>query len=62
MICLFISDLETLEANKDKMRCKMEMMLMRIQKEFCQALENEEDPRYVYDNFYFLRLEIKSAH
>ena len=41
-----ISDLETLEANKDKMRCKMEMMLMSIQTEFCRALENEEDPRY----------------
>ena len=40
-----LTDGAVLEANADTMKCKMEMMLMRIQKEFCQALENEEDPR-----------------
>ena len=44
---IFSLDVATLEANKDRMRCKMEMMLMTIQKNFCRALENEEDPRLV---------------
>ena len=41
-----ITDQETLEANKDDMKTKMELMIMRIQQEFCEALEREEDPRY----------------
>ena len=41
-----LTDQETLEENKDDMKTKMELMIMRIQKEFCEALEKEEDPRY----------------
>lgn len=41
-----LTDEETREANKDNIRVRMELMIMRIQKEFCKALENEEDPRY----------------
>ena len=41
-----LTDDETLESNKDDMKVKMELMIMRVQKEFCEALEKEEDPRY----------------
>ena len=41
-----LTDQETLEENKDDMKTKMELMIMRVQKEFCEALEKEEDPRY----------------
>ena len=41
-----ITDPEVLEENKDDMKTKMELMCMRVQAEFCEALENEEDPRY----------------
>ena len=45
-MCEPITDQETLEDNKDDMKTKMELMIMRIQQEFCEALEREEDPRY----------------
>lgn len=45
-MCEPITDKETLEDNKDDMKTKMELMIMRIQQEFCEALEREEDPRY----------------
>lgn len=41
-----LTDQELLEATKDDMKTKMELMVMRVQKEFCEALEQEEDPRY----------------
>ena len=41
-----LTDQETLEENKDDMKTKMELMIMRIQKEFCEALEKEEHPLY----------------
>lgn len=37
-----ITDLKTLEENPDDMKTKMELLIMKIQKEFCQALEKEE--------------------
>ena len=46
-----LTDEETLEANKDDMKTKMELMIMRVQKEFCEALEQEEDPRYKFQVF-----------
>ena len=46
-----LTDEETLEANKDDMKIKMELMIMRVQKEFCEALEEEEDPRYRFQVF-----------
>ncbi|KOB58210.1 Coproporphirynogen oxidase, partial [Operophtera brumata] len=38
-----ITPLSVLEANQDDMKVQMEMMIMRIQAEFCRALELEED-------------------
>jgi len=38
-----ITDLETLENNSSDMKTKMELMIMRIQHDFCRALEAEED-------------------
>ncbi|XP_066951001.1 oxygen-dependent coproporphyrinogen-III oxidase [Macrobrachium rosenbergii] len=38
-----ITNLEALEATPDDMKTKMELLIMRIQKEFCQALENEDE-------------------
>ncbi|PSN36732.1 Oxygen-dependent coproporphyrinogen-III oxidase [Blattella germanica] len=38
-----ITDVRTLSENPNSMRTKMELMIMRIQAEFCHALENEED-------------------
>lgn len=38
-----ITPIEELEKNKDDMKVKMELMIMRIQAEFCRALEAEED-------------------
>ena len=40
-----LTDLAYLESNGDSMRVKMELMIMKIQKEFCKALEKEEDPK-----------------
>ena len=49
-----LTDQETLEENKDDMKTKMELMIMRIQKEFCEALEKEEDPRYRFQVHKFI--------
>lgn len=38
-----ITPLEQLEKNKDDMKTQMELLIMRIQAEFCRALEAEED-------------------
>lgn len=38
-----ITDINKLKSNPDDMKTKMEMMIMRIQAEFCRALESEED-------------------
>ena len=43
-----LTDLATREANKNSMRVRMEMMIMRVQREFCRALENEENPKYKF--------------
>ncbi|KAG0693425.1 Oxygen-dependent coproporphyrinogen-III oxidase [Chionoecetes opilio] len=37
-----VTDLKTLEENPTDMKTKMELMIMRIQSEFCRALEAEE--------------------
>ncbi|GLV31850.1 Coproporphyrinogen oxidase [Carabus blaptoides fortunei] len=37
-----VTPLKHLNANPDDMKTKMELMILRIQKEFCQALEAEE--------------------
>nr|CAG4636941.1 EOG090X04L5 [Ceriodaphnia reticulata]SVE72882.1 EOG090X04L5 [Ceriodaphnia reticulata] len=39
-----ITPRETLVNDKDDMRVKMELLIMKTQAEFCRALENEEDP------------------
>uniref|UniRef100_A0A0A9YSU1 coproporphyrinogen oxidase n=1 Tax=Lygus hesperus TaxID=30085 RepID=A0A0A9YSU1_LYGHE len=39
-----ITDMKTLENNPDDMKTRMELMIMKIQKDFCRALEAEEDP------------------
>ena len=49
-----LTDQETLEENKDDMKTKMELMIMRIQKEFCEELEKEEDPRYRFQVKYLI--------
>ncbi|XP_075227089.1 oxygen-dependent coproporphyrinogen-III oxidase isoform X2 [Lycorma delicatula] len=38
-----ITDVKELNANRNDMKTKMELMIMRIQAEFCRALEAEED-------------------
>lgn len=38
-----VTPLEKLNANPDDMKTKMELMILRIQKEFCRALEAEEN-------------------
>ena len=43
-----LTDLATREANKNSMRVRMEMMIMRVQRELCRALENEENPKYKF--------------
>lgn len=43
-----LTDAATRESNKNSMRVRMEMMIMKIQRDFCRALENEEDPRYKF--------------
>lgn len=37
-----ITPMSTLEANRNDMKTRMELMIMRIQADFCRALENEE--------------------
>jgi hypothetical protein len=43
-----LTDAATREKNADTMRVKMELMVMRIQKEFCRALEGQEDPKHKF--------------
>ncbi|XP_068207099.1 oxygen-dependent coproporphyrinogen-III oxidase [Palaemon carinicauda] len=38
-----ITSLEVLDGTPDDMKTQMELLIMRIQKEFCQALENEDE-------------------
>lgn len=38
-----ITPLEELEKNQNDMKVQMELLIMRIQAEFCRALEKEED-------------------
>ena len=49
-----LTDQETLEENRDDMKTKMELMIMRIQKQFCDALEKVEDPRYRFQVHKFI--------
>lgn len=37
-----------LDQNKDLMRVRMELMIMKVQRDFCRALENEEDPKHKF--------------
>ncbi len=41
-----LTDAKTLERDKDSMRVRMELMILRTQKEICSALEKEEEVRY----------------
>ena len=43
-----ITDAETRSREKDSMRIKMEMMMLRVQREFIRALENEENPQFKF--------------
>lgn len=38
-----ITPISQLEKNQDDMKTQMELLIMRIQAEFCKALEKEED-------------------
>ncbi|XP_063621888.1 oxygen-dependent coproporphyrinogen-III oxidase [Cydia splendana] len=42
-----VTPVEELERNADTMKAQMEMLIMRIQAEFCRALEGEEDKAWV---------------
>lgn len=52
-----ITPLTELQNNQDDMKVQMEMMIMRIQAEFCRALEQEEDEvkflDFEYSNLFF---------
>lgn len=43
-----ISPVEKLEETQNDMKTQMEMLIMRIQAEFCRALEKEEDKVCVF--------------
>merc|ERR1711899_142767 len=43
-----LTDAATREAKKDSMRVRMEMMMMKVQKDFCKSLENEENPMFKF--------------
>jgi len=47
-----------LKQNKELMRVKMELMILKVQRDFCRALENEEDPKHkfkvCFENIYLL--------
>ena len=43
-----LTDAASRESNKNSMRVRMEMMIMKIQRDFCLALENEENPKYKF--------------
>lgn len=55
-----ITPVDHLEKNMDDMKTQMELLIMRIQAEFCRALEEEEDKvrsiKYIIllKPFYFL--------
>ncbi|XP_072384256.1 oxygen-dependent coproporphyrinogen-III oxidase [Diabrotica undecimpunctata] len=42
-MALPITPLQKLSSNPDDMKTRMELMIMKVQKEFCKALETEED-------------------
>ncbi|KAK7020191.1 hypothetical protein SK128_011537 [Halocaridina rubra] len=46
-----ITDLNKLEVNPDDMKTKMELLIMRIQKEFCEALEQEDGGKFLIDRW-----------
>lgn len=53
-----ITDLKKLENNQDDMKTKVELLIMRVQQEFCRALENEEhDPETKFKVDRWLRKE-----
>jgi len=43
-----LTDAATREAKKDSMRVRMEMMMMKVQRDFCKSLENEENPIFKF--------------
>ena len=49
-----LTDKETRDSMPDSMRVRMELMILRVQKEFCRALENEENPKYKFQVRLFL--------
>ena len=52
-----LTDAASRESNKNSMRVRMEMMIMKIQRDFCLALENEENPKYKFQVDRFIRAE-----
>lgn len=43
-----ITDIQTLEQNKDHdLKAMVELLILKVQKEFCDAIENEEDSKDV---------------
>lgn len=42
-----ITPIDHLQRNQDDMKTQMELLIMRIQAEFCRALEKEEDKVYI---------------
>lgn len=53
-----ITDVAKLEQNSNDMKTKMELLIMRVQQEFCRALENEEhDPESKFRVDRWLRKE-----
>ena len=43
-----LTDAAFIEANKNSMRVRMEMLLMKVQRDFCKALEKEENPNFKF--------------
>lgn len=50
-----ITPLQKLESNQGDMKTQMELLIMRIQAEFCRALEKEEDEVFF---LYFIFLTV----
>ncbi|CAG9772357.1 unnamed protein product [Ceutorhynchus assimilis] len=50
-MALPITPLERLEQNPDDMKTRMELMIMKVQSEFCKALENEDTVKFKVDRW-----------
>lgn len=48
-----VTDMKTLESNRNDMKTRMELMIMKVQADFCRALESEEnsETKFIVDRW-----------